>query len=70
MKVWELMAVLAARPAGEEVHIARSESHVYMEVSGADASIMGEVVIYGDGSDDEPEDEDEEDPAPVRTKKR
>lgn len=60
MKVWELIAELSKRPAGENVYIARSESHAYMHVNYASAQQSGELIIYGDGSEDEGEDESEE----------
>ncbi len=53
MKVWELIAELSKRPAGENVYIARSESHSYMDITSASHDATDGLLIYGDGTDDE-----------------
>lgn len=58
MKVWELMAELSKRPAGENVYIARSDSHTYQDTTRAYCSSIGEIIIYGDGSDDDGDDDE------------
>lgn len=55
MKVWELIAELSKRPAGEDVLIARSESHTYMLTTSVQHNMTDCLVIYGDGSNDEPD---------------
>lgn len=58
MKVWELMAILSKCNAGDNVYVSRSESHCYQDSTSVDTQQTDcGVVIYGDGSDDDPEDE-------------